>query len=179
MAWKRNQNCKKNSRSWAPGTSVWAILSETPWTRKPPKSGPPGPMAMEPRPGVCIRMPGSRKAVCRSLEPEAIQHQSLKANSKMKRHLTARMKRSGGQSLVETALMLPLLLLLVLNVVNLAYFFLVTVNLTGAARSATLYSIEGAYTPYASSQPASGSSNCSTSPNTVACLVLQDLTGAL
>ncbi len=75
--------------------------------------------------------------------------------------------------------MMPLLLLLVLNVVNLAYFFLLISNLTGAARSSTLYSIEGSFTPYASSQPASGSSNCTTSPNTVACLVLQDLTGAL
>ena len=33
-------------------------------------------------------------------------------------------KNSRGQSLVETALMLPLLILLVLNVVNLGYFFL-------------------------------------------------------
>jgi Flp pilus assembly protein TadG len=86
---------------------------------------------------------------------------------------------SRGQSLVETALMMPLLLIVVLNAVNLAYFFLMAVNLTGAARSATLYSIEGSYTPYASTEPSSGSSNCSTSPNTVACLVLQDLTGAV
>ena len=75
--------------------------------------------------------------------------------------------------------MMPLLLLLVLNVINLAYFFLVTTNLTGAVRTSALYSIEGSYTPYALSQPASGSSNCSTSPNTVTCLVLQVLTGAV
>lgn len=97
----------------------------------------------------------------------------------MPRHYTARMRRSRGQSLVETALMLPILLIVVLNVINLAYFFLVAVNLTGAARSGTLYSIEGSYTPYASAQPASGSTNCSTTPNTVTCLVLQDMTGAL
>lgn len=89
------------------------------------------------------------------------------------------LRNTHGQSLVETALMMPLLLLIVLNVINLAYFFLVATNLTAAARSSTLYSIEGSYTPYASSEPSSGSSNCSTSPNTVACLVLQDLTGAL
>src|SRR6266481_4932341 len=89
------------------------------------------------------------------------------------------MKGNRGQSLVETALMLPLLMLLVLNVVNLAYFFLVVVNLQGAARTSTLYSIEGSYTPYASQEASSGSTNCSTSPNTVACLVLQDLTGAV
>jgi Flp pilus assembly protein TadG len=89
------------------------------------------------------------------------------------------MRSSGGQSLVETVLMMPLMLLIVLNVINLAYFFLVVTNLTGAARTSTLYSIEGSYTPYALSQPASGSSNCSTAPNTVACLVFQDLTGAV
>jgi hypothetical protein len=75
--------------------------------------------------------------------------------------------------------MLPLLLLVVLNVVNLAYFFLMIVNLTGAARTGALYSIEGSYTPYAATQASSGSTNCSTSPNTVACLILQDLTGAV
>ncbi len=91
----------------------------------------------------------------------------------------SRFSSTRGQSLVETALMLPLLMIVVLNVINLGYFFLVAVNLTGAARTATLYSIEGSYTPYASSQPASGSSNCTTSPNTVTCLALQDLTGAV
>jgi Flp pilus assembly protein TadG len=89
------------------------------------------------------------------------------------------LRNSYGQSLVETALMLPLMLIVVLNVINLAYFFLVATNLTGAARSSTLYAIEGSYTPYAFLQPASGSSNCSTAPNTVSCLAFQDLTGAV
>jgi len=75
--------------------------------------------------------------------------------------------------------MLPILLIVVLNVVNLAYFFLVVVNLTGAVRSATFYSTQGNYSPYASNQPASGSSNCTTSPNNVACTAFQDLTGAV
>src|SRR5581483_10710678 len=97
----------------------------------------------------------------------------------MTRHFTARMNRSRGQSLVETALMLPILLIVVLNVVNLAYFFLVMVNLTGAARSSTFFSTQGNYSPFAAGQPASGSSNCNTSPNTVACVVFQDLTGAV
>lgn len=97
----------------------------------------------------------------------------------MTRYLTAWMKSTRGQSLVETAIMLPLLIFLVLNVVNLAYFFFVAVNLMGAARSSTLYSIQGSYTPWASSQAAAGSSDCSTTPNTVTCLIFQDLTGAL
>src|SRR3989442_996298 len=56
-------------------------------------------------------------------------------------------RNSRGQSLVETVLMLPLLLLIVCNVVNLGYFFLVIVNLTGASRTATMYSTVGSSTP--------------------------------
>ncbi len=38
-------------------------------------------------------------------------------------------RRSQGQSLVETVLLMPLLLLIILNVVNFGYFFVVAVNL--------------------------------------------------
>jgi hypothetical protein len=77
--------------------------------------------------------------------------------------------------------MLPLLLLLVCNVVNLGYFFLVIVNLTGASRSSALYSIEGSYTPYAQQEAASGTSSSTilTTPGTVAYTVYQDLNGAV
>lgn len=99
----------------------------------------------------------------------------------MNHDFTARMTRSRGQSLVETALMLPLLIMLVLNVVNLAYFFLVTVNLTGAARTSILYAIEGGATPATSALPSAGgtSGTPATSTASVAYLVFQDLTGAL
>jgi hypothetical protein len=75
--------------------------------------------------------------------------------------------------------MLPLLVMLVLNVVNLGYFFLVAVNLTGAARTATLYAIEGGATPAAASIPSSGGSAPATNTASVTYLVYQDLTGAL
>jgi hypothetical protein len=78
--------------------------------------------------------------------------------------------------------MLPLLILIILNVVNLAYFFLVTINLTGAARTATLYSIEGSYTPYATQEPPSGTSSGTTLTTTfptVAYTAYQDLSGAV
>ena len=84
-----------------------------------------------------------------------------------------------GQSLVETALMLPLLVMLVLNVVNLGYFFLVAVNLTGAARTAALYAIEGGASPMAGAIPSSGGSAPTTSKASVTYLVYEDLTGAL
>lgn len=92
-----------------------------------------------------------------------------------------KMRGERGQSLVETILVVPVLLLLVCNVVNLGYFFLVVVNLTGASRSAALYSIEGSYTPYALSEPTSGtgSSTITTTPGTVAYTAYQDLTGAV
>ena len=88
-------------------------------------------------------------------------------------------RRSRGQSLVETALMLPLLLLVVCNVVNLGYFFLVIVNLTGASRTATMYSAEGSSTPVASQLPPSGGASPTTNLLSVTYLAFQDMTGAL
>ena len=86
---------------------------------------------------------------------------------------------SRGQSLVETALLLPLLIMLVLNVVNLGYFFLCTVNLTGAARTSVLYAIQGAATPFAGAIPPSGGSSPGTNTTSITYLIYQDLTGAL
>jgi Flp pilus assembly protein TadG len=84
-----------------------------------------------------------------------------------------------GQSLIETALTLPLLMLLVLNVVNLGYFFLIVINLTAAARTATLYSIEGTYTPYGLGEPTSGGASPLSNFGTVAYTAYQDMSGAL
>jgi TadE-like protein len=60
---------------------------------------------------------------------------------------------SRGQSLVEISLMIPLLLLLILNAVNVGYFFLVTLNLTSAARNGIEYAIQGSSTPSNTSLP--------------------------
>jgi TadE-like protein len=90
------------------------------------------------------------------------------------------MRFSRGQSLVETALVVPLLVLLVLNVVNFGYFFLVMVNLTGAARTSTLYAIEGSATPVPGGAIASsGGASPTTNKSSVTYLIYQDLTGAL
>ncbi len=48
-----------------------------------------------------------------------------------------------GQSLIETALLLPLLLTIVFNAVNLGYYFLVCLNMTTAPRQGAQYSIQG------------------------------------
>jgi len=86
---------------------------------------------------------------------------------------------SRGQSLVETALMLPILIMIALNVVNLGYFFLVVINLTGASRTSTLYSIQGAATPAVSAIPPSGGTTPTTNVGSVAYLVYQDLYGSV
>ncbi len=48
-----------------------------------------------------------------------------------------------GQSLIETALLLPLLLTLVFNAVNFGYFFYVMLTLDAAPRQGVEYSIQG------------------------------------
>lgn len=52
-----------------------------------------------------------------------------------------------GSSIIELALVLPLLLMIVLNAVNFGHFILVALNLTSSSRSATEYSISGQATP--------------------------------
>jgi hypothetical protein len=89
---------------------------------------------------------------------------------KVSKHTPVRGSR--GQSLVETVLMLPLVLLLVFNVVNFGYFFLVALNLTGASRTAAQYSVSGFATPAATVLPQSGPPTVTSS---VSYLATQDL----
>jgi Flp pilus assembly protein TadG len=88
----------------------------------------------------------------------------------------SRIRDSRGQSLVETALMIPLLLVLILNAVNFGYFLLVTLNLTSAARSGIEYAIQGSSTPSNSALPGAGSK---TNVGAVGSLIYQELTGSL
>jgi Flp pilus assembly protein TadG len=85
-------------------------------------------------------------------------------------------RSTSGQSLVETALILPLLLMLLFNAVNFGYFFLMAVNLAAAPRSGVAYSIQGNASPSATSLPAAGPSSTTT---TVSYLTYQDMTGAI
>jgi Flp pilus assembly protein TadG len=93
----------------------------------------------------------------------------------MARQFTARIKRSRGQSLIETALLIPLLLLIILNAINLGYIGLVTLNLSAATRSGIEYAIQGSATPGGPALPTA----TGTTSNTVAYLIYQDMTGAL
>jgi len=81
-----------------------------------------------------------------------------------------------GQSLVETALILPVLLMLLFNAVNFGYYFLIAINIAAAPRSAVSYSIQGNSSPSGTALPAAGPSATTTS---VSYLAYQDLTGAI
>jgi len=85
-------------------------------------------------------------------------------------------RNNSGQALVETALILPLLLTVVLNAVNFAYFFLMALNITSASRSGAIYSVMGGATPSATALPKGGPVGTTT---TVSYLALRDLTGAV
>jgi Flp pilus assembly protein TadG len=88
-----------------------------------------------------------------------------------------RMRRgSSGQALVETVLILPLLLSIVLNAINFAYFFLMALNITASSRSSGIYSITGGATPSGIALPPAGPQTDTTS---VSYIAYQDLTGAV
>ena len=84
-------------------------------------------------------------------------------------------KHTRGQSLVETVLMIPVLLMLILNAINFGYFLLVTLNLTSATRNGIEYAIEGSSTPRNISLPAAGTSL--SQPQTVSDVITKDLGG--
>ena len=94
-----------------------------------------------------------------------------------------RLRSSSGQALIETALILPLLLMIVLNAINFGYFFLTALNITSSSRTSGLYSVMGGATPSAIALPTAGppTTACpaTTVTSTVGDLALQDLCGAV
>jgi Flp pilus assembly protein TadG len=79
-----------------------------------------------------------------------------------------------GQSLLETALFLPLLVLLIAYAVDFGYFFIVAANLSSASRNATEYSIQGYESPGQAVLPTAGPMSAVTS---VSALAVGDLSG--
>ncbi|MGH9617677.1 MAG: TadE/TadG family type IV pilus assembly protein [Acidobacteriaceae bacterium] len=78
----------------------------------------------------------------------------------------------GGQSLIETAIFVPVLVLLLAYAVDFGYFFVVIANLTSASRNAAEYSIQGFASPAQAALPAAGPIATDTS---VAALAVGDL----
>ena len=68
-----------------------------------------------------------------------------------------RASKDSGQSLIETALAIPFLLLIALNAINFAYYFFVAINLAAAPRNAVEYSVQGFATPGQLTIPQEGS----------------------
>ena len=88
----------------------------------------------------------------------------------------AAMRSEEGQSIVETVLMMPVLLLFLLNAVNFGYFFFVVTNLAAAPRAGVEYSIMGGATPSAIELPPNGPSTSTVSSSF---LTYEDMRGAL
>jgi hypothetical protein len=91
---------------------------------------------------------------------------------RMRRELRQFARRDAGQSLLETALIMPLMLLIILNVINFGYFFLVAINVAAAPRSGVGYAILGFDTPGALGLP---DANPPSTTNTISYLIQQDL----
>jgi len=94
----------------------------------------------------------------------------------MRTRRSIQLRRASGQALLELLLIMPILLMVVLNAVNFAYFFLMALNITSSARSSGLYSIMGGATPSSIALPPTGPNSLATS---VSYLAFQDLTGAV
>jgi Flp pilus assembly protein TadG len=94
-------------------------------------------------------------------------------------HFRNNLRSRSGQSLVETALMLPMLLTLVFNAMNFGYFFLISVNLAAAPRTATEYSVQGPDTPIAQAFAPAGPVSGTGSAISVSFLLFEDMRGAM
>jgi Flp pilus assembly protein TadG len=81
-----------------------------------------------------------------------------------------------GQSLVETALMVPLVLLLTFNAVNFGYFFFVAIQITAAPHMGAEYSIQGFSTPSHPPLPSATPPKSGTDAS-VSTLTYQDMAG--
>ncbi len=79
-----------------------------------------------------------------------------------RRHRGARGSES-GQSLIESALLIPVLLLFIFNVINFAYYFMVGVHLASAPREGVQYSVMGFSTPEQLGLPPAGPASANTS----------------
>ena len=79
-----------------------------------------------------------------------------------------------GSSMIETALVLPLLVLMLCFAVDIGYFFIVAANLVSSSRNAVLYSGQGFLSP-AQQLPSAGTSGSLTDTAGVAGLVGGDL----
>lgn len=82
------------------------------------------------------------------------------------------LRESRGQSLIEVALLMPVLILLMGYAIDFGYFFVAAATITSSARNAAQYSVLGYQGPAQSAVPTAGPTSTTTS---VAALALYDL----
>jgi Flp pilus assembly protein TadG len=85
---------------------------------------------------------------------------------------------SSGQSLLETALLLPLILLVVFNAINFGYYFVVALNLATAPRSGVQYAAQGGLSIGNVGLPAPGPSTDNASVSYLTYQDMSKLTGS-
>ena len=84
---------------------------------------------------------------------------------------------ASGSSMVETALVMPVLVLMLCFAIDIGYFFIVSANLVSSARSGVLYSGQGFVSPAQQQLPSAGTSGSLSDTAGVAGLVGGDLSG--
>jgi len=82
-----------------------------------------------------------------------------------------------GSSLIETALVMPVLIMMLCFAVDIGYFFIVAANLVSSSRSAVLYSGQGFTSPAQQSLPSAGTAGSLADTAGVAGLAGGDLSG--
>lgn len=82
-----------------------------------------------------------------------------------------------GSSMIETALVLPILILMLCFGIDIGYFFIVAANLVSSSRNAVLYSGQGFLAPGQQQLPLSGTAGSLVDGAGVAGLAAGDLSG--
>jgi Flp pilus assembly protein TadG len=96
--------------------------------------------------------------------------------SSVKRNRIGFRRASSGQALIESAILIPFLLMIIFNGINFGYFYYVTLNMSASTRSGALFAILGPETPVGTSFPNAGPTTTVTSVSNV---MYQDMAGAL
>jgi Flp pilus assembly protein TadG len=82
-----------------------------------------------------------------------------------------------GSSLIETAMVVPILVLMLCFAIDIGYFFIVAANLVSSSRNAVLYSGQGFVSPAQQQLPSAGTSGSLADTAGVAGLAGGDLSG--
>jgi Flp pilus assembly protein TadG len=86
-------------------------------------------------------------------------------------------KMTHGSSLVETALIMPILITMLCFAIDIGYFFIVAANLVSSSRNAVLYSGQGFVSPAQAQLPSAGTAGSLADTAGVAGLAGGDLAG--